>query len=65
MESNATVLVCCHKKDFCHTGDGFLPIQVGKAISSVELGIQGDDTGDNISAKNPNFCVLTAQYWLW
>ena len=63
--NNAMVLVCCHKKDFFYDGDGFLPIQVGKALSSVDLGIHGDDTGDNISEKNPHFCELTAQYWLW
>ena len=24
-----------------------------------------DDTGDNISAKNKNYCELTGYYWLW
>lgn len=65
INKDLTVLVCCHKQDFFHQGPGFLPIQVGKAISNVDLGIQGDDTGDNISASNPNFCELTAQYWYW
>ncbi len=43
----------------------FIPLHVGKAISELDLGIQGDDQGDNISAKNPNYCELTGQYWLW
>ena len=43
----------------------YTPIQVGKAISEYNLGIIGDDTGDNISQKNPSYCELTAQYWAW
>lgn len=71
MESNkeqgndVTIIVCCHKQDYYHQGPGFLPLQVGKAIAKEDLGIQGDDTGDSISAKNPNFCELTGHYWLW
>lgn len=65
MNIGATILVCCHKKDFWYDGVGFFPIHVGKTLANVELGIPGDDTGDNISDKNPNFCELTAQYWLW
>lgn len=62
---NAKVLVCCHKKDICATGEVFLPIQVGKELSSVDLGIDCDNTGDNISSKNPNYCELTGLYWAW
>ncbi len=42
-----------------------MPIHVGKAISKEDLGIQGDNTGDNISEKNKSFCELTAIYWAW
>lgn len=64
-KTDFTILVCCHKKDFYYNGVGYLPIQVGKVNSAIDLEICGDDSGKNISAKNPNFCELTAQYWLW
>ena len=47
-DKNIKVLVCCHKKDVMATQSPYLPIQVGKAISNTDLGIQGDNTGDNI-----------------
>ena len=43
----------------------FWPIQAGKAISKFDLKIQGDDTGDNISAKNATFSEFTVWYWVW
>ena len=57
-----------------------IPIQVGRAIEHEPfMGGQlsesdiawmhermiGDDTGDNISAKNREYDVLTAYYWVW
>lgn len=59
------ILVCCHKPGEWLSDDVYMPIQCGKAISKYDLGIQGDDTGDNISAKNPYYCELTALYWAW
>lgn len=64
------ILVCCHKTCELPNDDIFLPIQVGSAISNVDLGIQRDDKVngepcDNISAKNKSYCELTAMYWAW
>ena len=64
-EMNCKILVCCHKKDVFASDPPYFPIQVGKALSSVDLGITGDDTGDNISGKNPSYCELTGLYWAW
>ncbi len=42
------------------------PIQTGRAIADETFNeMLGDNTGDNISNKNPRFCELTAQYWVW
>ena len=65
MPVNVKILVACHKPFPLPENDIYMPIHVGKALSSVELGFQGDDEGDNISAKNPNYCELTALYWAW
>ena len=44
-----TMLVCCHKEDIMATAEPYMPLQVGKDISKIDLNIQGDNTGDNIS----------------
>jgi hypothetical protein len=43
----------------------FSPVQVGASISDVDLGIEKDNEGENISLKNKTFCELTAHYNLW
>lgn len=64
------ILVCGHKpgkwpNDRWMNNDAYMPIQGGKAISDMDLGIQGDDTGDNISEKNRRYCETTVLYWAW
>ena len=44
------------------------PIHVGRAISQRKeemTWMQGDDTRENISEKNPQYCEMTAHYWIW
>lgn len=65
MEGKSMIMVACHKPCDIYDKGIYTPIQVGKAISKYDLGFLGDDTGDNISAKNPSYCELTAQYWAW
>lgn len=59
------IAVAYHKNSELIKNDCLLPIQVGKACSDVDLDMQGDDTGDNISSKNFGYAELTAIYWLW
>lgn len=44
--------------------NAYLPLHVGKE-GKADLGYIGDNTGDNISVKNPNYCELTGLYWAW
>ena len=41
----------------------YVPLQVGKAVNA-DLGYMGDDTGENISAKNCYYSELTGLYWV-
>lgn len=44
----------------------FVPIKSGAALEKRSLyEMTGDNTGENISEKNPYFCELTMQYWAW
>ena len=65
MSNEIKILLCTHKESELPKDNIYLPIQVGKAVSGIDLGIQGDNSGDNISEKNKNFCELTALYWAW
>lgn len=53
-----------HKKIDAIPDDMYIPLQVGRA-GKQSFGYTGDNTGDNISAKNPMYCELTGIYWLW
>ena len=62
----ARILIACHRAGPVPHGPHLLPIHVGRAGSAAPLlGMIGDDTGDEISALNPEYCELTAHYWAW
>lgn len=42
----------------------YMPLHVGRE-GKQDLGFIGDNTGDNISLKNANYCELTGLYWAW
>ena len=62
---NVRILVCTHKEGPVRDDDIYMPVQVGKSASTIDLGCQGDDVGDNISGKNKTYCELTGLYWAW
>lgn len=68
-KNNALVFVVTHKKfDDSIVPKGYQVIKVGTQISENEAlrsGYLTDETGDNISEKNPYYCELTAHYWVW
>lgn len=63
--TNVKILVCAHKMAQIPTNKYFYPIQVGANLSDIKLPFIPDNTGDNISSKNLNYCELTAMYWAW
>ncbi len=60
-----TLYSCYHKSCHMISSDIVQPIQVGAACTDEKLPMLQDSEGDNISAKNPWFCELTATYWIW
>ena len=59
------MFVITHKKFNYKLIQDYIPIQVGKFNTKVDLPYISDDLGDNISSKNSNYCELTAIYWIW
>lgn len=65
MKKNVKIFVCHHKKNPTFKSESIINIHAGKAKSDLELGIIGDNTGDNISDRNSSWCELTVIYWMW
>lgn len=60
------IIIASHKQCEMPNDCLYLPIHVGKSLNpGKEFGYQGDNTGENISIKNPYYCELTAIYWGW
>lgn len=60
------ILISCHKDADAVQNDVLHTIEVGASLhNSPVLAEYRDNTGENISQKNPFYCELTAQYWAW
>lgn len=58
------IIVVTHKKYRMPRNSIYVPLYVGAAGKNI-TGYCRDDSGDNISSKNPYFCELTGLYWAW
>lgn len=74
-KSKLKVLVSYHKPSTLIKNDVFIPIHVGRELKNNKISLDsynwlldnmiGDNTGDNISLKNREYCELTSIYWAW
>ena len=68
---NIKIIIATHKQYWMPTDEVYLPVHVGAEGKTdadgepLDLGFVKDNTGDNISIKNKNFCELTGLYWAW
>ncbi|MCH4843199.1 DUF4422 domain-containing protein [Bifidobacterium pseudolongum] len=59
-----TIYIVSHKDFTAPEMTGYVPILAGAAANHAQIAVK-DDKGVNISKKNPQYCELTAQYWVW
>ena len=70
-KSKVWVVVATHKAFGMPKDKMYIPLHVGAEGkyddngAPLDLGFQKDNTGDNISDKNSQFCELTGLYWAW
>lgn len=58
------IFVVTHKENSPLKNNLFIPFQVG-TNQTISQNIIRDNTLDNISNKNSNYCELTATFWIW
>ncbi len=69
--TSINIVVATHKRYLMPKDSLYQPLHVGAAGKKdlqgkpLDLGYQKDDTGENISIKNPGYCELTGLYWAW
>lgn len=60
------VYIAFHQKgEIISKNNCYTALHVGKSISNLQLNIQTDASGENISAKNDMYSELTGWYWIW
>ena len=65
-EMDIKVVVATHKAYRMPEDEMYVPVLVGAERNDCAAqDYLKDNTGDNISSKNANFCELTGLYWAW
>lgn len=62
------IFVCCYKPSVVKQNEVYIPLHCGRSVSpdAEEMkDMLGDDTGDNISERNPYYSEITGIYWIW
>ena len=62
---NIIMLVAIHKSAWYPQDEMYMPLFVGAEGKEKWADIACDNTGDNISKKNPYYAELTGLYWAW
>lgn len=64
-DADVKVIVATHKSYWMPTDPLYIPVRVGAEGKDETFGFTPDNTGENISSKNANYCELTGLYWAW
>lgn len=59
------ILLCTHKEAVLSDDPLYYPIQLGVDEYDFDLGINKDNSGDNISYKHRFYSEFSAVYWAW
>lgn len=62
---NKKIFIVVHKKVKLPNNELYSPIVVGDKNFNFPTTYYRDDVEENIAIKNPNYCELTALYWIW
>ena len=64
-EADIKIIVATHKLYWMPGDELYVPVRVGAEGKAENFGFMPDNTGENISIKNANYCELTGLYWAW